>query len=121
MNHPNALGHVGASSSALQRLADEADRKLRAVQGQPISPVEVALGQIDAGLRDLRETVQRLSSQLGPVLSPISSIGPDGSTGTAGGPVPAAQAPLVDRVDALAAQLRQDCAALQDLERRLAL
>lgn len=112
VNHSNSLAYLGASPArGVSALHD-------AAKAQPVSPIEVALGHIDASLRDLRETVQRLSLQLAPVLSPSSGAGQDGQPG---GPVPAAQAPLVDRVDALAAQLRKDCAALQDMERRLAL
>lgn len=89
-----------------------------AAQAQPVSPVEVALDQFEAGLRDLRETVQRLSLRLAPVLMPSSSMGEGNNSPNA---VPAPQAPLVDRVDTLVGHLRHDRVALKDLERRLAL
>ncbi|MBL8355673.1 MAG: hypothetical protein JNM01_12660 [Delftia acidovorans] len=88
------------------------------IQAQPVSPVEVSLDQFEAGLRDLRETVQRLSLRLAPVLMPSSGMDEGSNSPNA---VPAPQAPLVDRVDTLVGHLRHDRAALQDLERRLAL
>lgn len=120
MNHSASPGKPRTLTDVAKSYGpeDAMRRQHAAVDAQPVRPVEVALGQIDAGLWDLHETIQRLSAQLGPVLSPITSVGQNGQPD---GPVLAAQAPLVDRVDALAAQLRQDCAALQDLERRLAL
>ncbi|KAA9158503.1 hypothetical protein F3K36_29740 [Delftia sp. BR1] len=88
-----------------------------AAQAQPLSQVEAALSNVDAGMEDLKTTIRRISGRLEPVMS-AAGISAEGSVHEA---EPASSTPLVRRLNDLAAQLRQDCAALQDLERRLAL
>ncbi|ATH15828.1 hypothetical protein CHL79_27160 [Delftia acidovorans] len=83
----------------------------------PISPVDSAISLVSVNLRDLQATIQRLRARLEPVLMPIADIGKGSQTN----PVPAAPAPLVGHIEDLSDQLRESCAALQDLERRLAL
>lgn len=88
-----------------------------AAQAQTISQVDSAIGQVSVNVRELQATTQRLTTRLGPVLNPLGI----GSNGADKGPVPAAPAPLVGHIEDLSDQLRESCAALQDLERRLAL
>lgn len=111
MNQTNSLAHLGAAPargvSALHAAA----------QAQPVSQVEAALSQIDAGMQDLQNTIERITGRLEPVLS-AGEISAEGSAEQA---QPASSTPLVRRLNHLAANLRKDCAALQDLERRLAL
>ncbi|WP_097203137.1 hypothetical protein [Delftia acidovorans] len=106
-----SLAHLGAAP-ALGVSALHA-----AAQAQPVSQVEAALSQIDAGIQDLQNTVKRITGRLEPVLS-AAGISAEGSAHKA---EPASSTPLVRRLNDLAAELRQDCATLQDLERRLAL
>jgi hypothetical protein len=82
---------------------------------KPISPVEMAVGHIDGGMRELAGIIQRLTQRLSPVLTPAC----ERAEGEGNKPAPAA--PLVGHIEALSDQLRESCAALQDLERRLAL
>lgn len=111
VNHSNSLAHLGAAPargvSALHAAA----------QAQPVSQVEAALSNVDAGMDDLKNTIRRISGRLEPVMS-AAGISAEGSAHEA---EPASSTPLVRRLNELANQLRQDCAALQDLERRLAL
>lgn len=122
MNHSNSLAHLGSGPTVLQRAA-EAVARGAAYEGVQIAPapqsqVEAALSQIDAGMEDLQNTIKRISGRLEPVLL-VACVTAEGSAQKA---EPAATpVPLVRRLNAMAAQLRQECAALQDLERRLAL
>lgn len=84
---------------------------------KPVSPVEMAVGHIDGGLRELAGIIQRLTHRLSPVLTPDC----DRAQGEGNNPAPVAPAPLVGRIGDLSDQLIESCAALQDLERRLAL
>ncbi|WP_250438762.1 hypothetical protein [Delftia tsuruhatensis] len=111
---------------AEQRGTSARDRLLsagRQYEGTQIAPapqsqVEAALSQVDAGMQDLQNTIKRISGRLEPVLL-VACVTAEGSAQKA---EPAATpVPLVRRLNAMAAQLRQECAALQDLERRLAL
>lgn len=111
MNQTNSLAHLGAAPargvSALHVAA----------QAQPVSQVEAALSNVDAGMDDLKNIIRRITGRLEPVMS-AAGISAEGSAHEA---EPASSTPLVRRLNELANQLRQDCAALQDLERRLAL
>ena len=119
--HPHPLNNLGAGptpgATALQRAADEAVRTGQFISPAPQSQVEAALSQIDAGMEDLQNTIKRITGRLEPVLS-APGISAEGSTHPA---EPASSTPLVRRLNDLATELRKDCAALQDLERRLAL
>lgn len=84
---------------------------------KPISQVEMAVGHIDGGLRELAGIIQRLTQRLSPVLTPAC----ERAEGAGNSPAPVAPAPLVGHIGDLSEQLRESCAALQDLERRLAL
>ncbi|MFC4927822.1 hypothetical protein [Delftia deserti] len=125
MNHSNSLAHIGAGpvphAYDLQRVAEAAAQKARSESVQiapaPQSQVEAAISQVDAGMQDLQNTIKRITARLEPALS-AAGISAEGSAQQA---EPASSTPLVRRINALAAQLRHDCAALQDLERRLAL
>lgn len=126
VNHSNSLAHIGAGpvphAYDLQRVAEAAAQKARSESVQiapaPQSQVEAALSQVDAGMQDLQNTIKRISGRLEPVLL-VACVTAEGSAQKA---EPAATpVPLVRRLNAMAAQLRQECAALQDLERRLAL
>ncbi|MFC4923030.1 hypothetical protein [Delftia deserti] len=125
MNHSNSLANIGAGpvphAYDLQRVAEAAAQKARSESVQiapaPQSQVEAALSQVDAGMQDLQNTIKRISGRLEPVLS-AACVTAEGGAQKA---EPASSTPLVCRLNALAAQLRQDCAALQDLELRLAL
>lgn len=86
-------------------------------QAQPISQVEMAVGHIDGGMRELAGIIQRLTQRLSPVLTPAC----DRAEGEGNRPSPAAPAPLVGQIEVLSDQLRLHCAALQDMEQRLAL
>lgn len=88
-----------------------------AADAHPVSPVDSAISLVSVNVRDLQATIQRLRARLEPVLMPIADIGKGSQTN----PVPAAPAPLVGHIEDLSDQLRESCAALQDLERRLAL
>jgi len=88
-----------------------------AAEAVPISPVDSAISLVSVNVRDLQATIQRLRARLEPVLMPIADI----DKGSQTNPVPAAPAPLVGHIEDLSDQLRESCAALQDLERRLAL
>ena len=121
MTHPNALAHLGAATalgtSALQRAADAAARNQFVAIQAPQSQVEAVLARVDAGMGDLQDTIKRITGRLEPVLSgPLVT-----AEGGAQQAEPACSVPLVCRLNALATGLRKDCAALQDLERRLAL
>lgn len=116
MNHPNSLAHIGGVPTALQRAADEAARTGQFVSPAPQSQVEAALSQIDAGMQDLQNTVKRITGRLEPALSEACVSAEVGEQAA-----PISSTPLVRRLNAMAAQLRQECTALQDLERRLAL
>ncbi|PJO37648.1 hypothetical protein CTI10_015275 [Delftia acidovorans] len=111
VNQTNSLAHLGAAPargvSALHAAA----------QAQPVSQVEAALSNIDAGMEDLQNTIRRISGRLEPVLS-AAGVSAEGSAHEA---EPASPTPLVRRLNAMATQLRESCAALQDMERRLAL
>lgn len=88
-----------------------------AAQAQPVSQVEAALSQIDAGMEDLHNTIKRITGRMDLVLS-APGISAEGSPQPA---EPASSTPLVRRLNGLATELRLHCADLQDLERRLAL
>lgn len=105
-------------ASARDRLLS-AGRQFEAAQIAPApqSQVEAALNQIDAGKQDLQSTIKRIAGRLDPVLSAVG-ISAEGGAQQA---EPASSTPLVRRLNDLATELRKDCAALQDLERRLAL
>ncbi len=104
---------------AEQRGTSARDRLLsagRQYEGTQIAPAPQS--QVDAGMQDLQNTIKRISGRLEPVLL-VACVTAEGSAQKA---EPAATpVPLVRRLNAMAAQLRQECAALQDLERRLAL
>lgn len=121
MNHPNSLAHIGSGPTVLQRAAESVARGAAyegvQIASSPQSQVEAALSQIDAGMEDLQNTVKRLFGRLEPVLS-AAGISAEGSAHEA---EPASPTPLVRRLNGLATELRKDCAALQELERRLAL
>lgn len=121
MNHSNSLAHLGSGplpgATALQRAADEAARTGQFISPAPQSQVETVLARVDAGMEDLQNAIKRITGRLEPVLSgPFVT-----AEGGAQQAEPACSVPLVCRLNALATQLRKDCAALQDLERRLAL
>lgn len=121
VNHSNSLAHLGSGPTVLQRAAEAAARGA-AYEGVQIAPppqsqVEAALSNIDAGMEDLQNTIRRISGRLEPVLSAASAS----AEGSAHEAEPASPTPLVRRLNELATQLRKDRAALQDLERRLAL
>ncbi len=88
-----------------------------AAEAIPISPVDSAISLVSVNVRELQATIQRLRARLEPVLMPIADIG----KGIQTNPAPAAPAPLVGHIEDLSEQLRESCAALQELERRLAL
>lgn len=111
MSHPQSLAHVGAGHA--RGAAGVGTQIAQAPQSQ----IEAALGEVDAGMQDLQNTVKRISGRLEPVLS-TACISAEGSAHQA---APASSTPLVRRLNELATQLRQDCATLQDLERRLAI
>lgn len=114
MNHEIAEQR---GTSARDRLLS-AGRQFEAAQIAPApqSQVEAALSQIDAGMHDLQNATKRIHSRLEPVLSEACVNAEVGEQAA-----PVSSTPLVRRLNAMAAQLRQECAALQDLERRLAL
>ncbi len=111
------LRHAQAAQSALATAGIGALYEGTPAAAIPVSQVEAALSQIDAGMEDLQNTIKRITGRLEPVLL-VVCVTAEGSAQTA---EPAAPVPLVRRLNAMATQLRQDCAALQDLERRLAL
>ncbi|QQB48423.1 hypothetical protein [Delftia acidovorans] len=121
MNHSNSLAHLGSGPTVLQRAAESVARGAAYESAQiapaPQSQVEAALSNIDAGMEDLQNTIRRISGRLEPVLS-AAGVSAEGSAHEA---EPASPTPLVRRLNELATQLRKDRAALQDLERRLAL
>lgn len=97
--------------------SDSAQAHSGAAQAQPISQVEMAMGIFGGGMRELAGIIQRLTHRLDPVLTPAC----ERAEGEGNKPTPAAPAPLVGHIEDLSDQLRESCAALQDLERRLAL
>ncbi|WP_333907353.1 hypothetical protein [Delftia acidovorans] len=105
MNHRETIS-IGQSAQAYG-----------AAQAQPVSQVEAALSQIDAGMEDLHNTIKRITGRMDLVLS-APGISAEGSPHPA---EPASSTPLVRRLNGLATELRLHCADLQDLERRLAL
>ncbi|WP_448677302.1 hypothetical protein [Delftia acidovorans] len=111
------LRHAQAAQSALATAGMGAIYEGTQAAGTPVSRVDAAISQVTVNVRDLQATIQRLSVRLGPVLNATGS----GSNGTEKGPVPAAPTPLVGHIEDLSEQLRESCAALQDMERRLAL
>ncbi|WP_353175759.1 hypothetical protein [Delftia acidovorans] len=111
MNQSQSLAHLGAAP------ARGVSTLHAAAQAQPVSQVEAALSNVDAGMDDLKNTIRRISGRLEPVMS-AAGISAERSAHEA---EPASSTPLVRRLNELANQRRQDCAALQDLERRLAL
>ena len=120
MNHSNSLAHLGSGPTALQRAAESVARGA-AYEGVQIAPapqsqVEAALSQIDAGMHDLQNATKRIHGRLELVLTEACVNAEAGDQAA-----PVSSTPLVRRLNAMAAQLRQECAALQDLERRLAL
>ncbi|MBO1034292.1 hypothetical protein INR38_09355 [Delftia sp. SD018] len=112
-DHFNSGIRHGQAAQASDSISAQYD----AAQAQTISQVDSAIGQVSVNVRDLQATIQRLTTRLGPVLNPL---GID-SNRAVKGPLPATPAPLVGHVEDLSDQLRESCAALQDLERRLAL
>ncbi len=117
MNHPNSLAHIGGVPTALQRAADEAARTGQFISPAPQSPVEAAFSQMDETLNSLHNVVQRLAGRLDSVLSRTGG-GVNGATGEA--PVNTI-APLVEAMGQRNAQISGHVAALEELERRLAL
>jgi len=109
--------YSGIRHGQAAQASDSAQAQYGAAQAQPISPVEMAVGHIDGGMRELAAVIQRLTQRLGPVLAPAC----DRAEGAGTAPVPAAPAPLVNLIEEQADLLRLHCANLQDLERRLAL
>lgn len=120
MIHPYPLNNLGAGptpgATALQRAADEAARTGQFIAPAPQSQIEAALSLIDAGMQDLQNATKRIHGRLEPVLTEACVNAEVGEQAA-----PVSSTPLVRRFNAIAAQLRQECAALQDLERRLAL
>ena len=92
--------------------------RLVAEQLPPFVPAARGLFDARAGQGEAWAALrERLRARLEPVLMPNDPIGQGHQTN----PVPAAPAPLVGHIEDLSGQLRESCAALQDLERRLAL
>ncbi|SOE35262.1 hypothetical protein [Delftia acidovorans] len=116
MNHRDHF-NSGIRHGQAAQASDSVQAQYGAAQAQPISQVDSAIGQVSDNMCDLQATIQRLTTRLGPVLNPPGI----GSNGTDKAPLPATPAPLVGRIEDLSEQLREACAALQDLERRLAL
>lgn len=114
---PTGLRQAQAAQSALATAGMGALREGTRIVPAPQSQVEAALSNIDAGMEDLQNTIRRITGRLEPVLS-AAGISAEGSAHEA---EPASPTPLVRRLNDLATELRKDCAALQDLERRLAL
>lgn len=107
-------GQAAQAAQGIQAQAPQAN--IQVFEGaKPVSPVEMAVGHIDGGMRELAGIIQRLTQRLSPVLTPAC----ERAEGEGNKPAPAA--PLVGHIEALSDQLRESCAALQDLERRLAL
>lgn len=111
------LRHAQAAQSAIATAGLGAIYEGTPATGIPVSPVDAAISQVSVNVRDLQATIQRLRARLEPVLMPNDPIGQGSQTN----PVPAAPAPLVGHIEDLSDQLRESCAALQELERRLAL
>ncbi|KFJ12589.1 hypothetical protein DR66_4266 [Delftia acidovorans] len=114
---PTGLRQAQAAQSALATAGIGALYEGTQAAAIPVSQVEAALSRIDAGMEDLQNTIRRISGRLEPVLS-AAGVSAEGSAHEA---EPASPTPLVRRLNDLATELREDCAALQDLERRLAL
>ena len=114
---PTGLRQAQAAQSAIATACLGAIYEGTQAAGIPVSPVDAAISQVSVNARDLQATIQRLRARLEPVLMPIADIGRGSQTN----PVPAAPAPLVGHIEDLSGQLRESCAALQDLEQRLAL
>lgn len=110
MNHLNSIANAGCGP------ARPVPYEGFQVAPAPQSQVEAALSQIDAGMQDLQSTVKRITGRLEPALSEACVNAEVGEQAA-----PISSTPLVRRLNAMATQLRQDCANLQDLERRLAL
>lgn len=111
------LRQAQAAQSALATAGMGAIYEGTQAVGNAVSQVDAAISQVTVNVRDLQATIQRLRGRLEPVLMPIADIGKGSQTN----PVPAAPAPLVGHIEDLSDQLRESCAALQELERRLAL
>lgn len=124
MNHqhpqPQPLAQVGTAYD-LQRIAEAASRKQRdegpRIAAAPQSPVEAAFSKMDETLSALRNVVQRLTGRLDSVLSRTGS----GANGTSGEAPVNTIAPLVEAMGQRNAQISGHVAALEELERRLAL
>lgn len=116
VNHRDNL-NSGLRHGQAAQASDSVQAHYGAAQAQPISQVDSAVGQVSANLCDLQATIQRLTTRLGPVLNPPGI----GSNGADKGALLATPAPLVGHIEDMSDQLRESCAALQDLERRLAL
>lgn len=114
MNHRDDF-YSGLRHGQAAQASDSIQANSGAAQPQPISQVEMAVGHIDGGLRELAGIIQRLTQRLRPVLTPACE------RAESEGNKPAPAAPLVGHIEDLSEQLREYCAALQDLERRLAL
>lgn len=114
---PTGLRQAQAAKSALATAGMEALYEATQVAGIEVSPVDAAIERVLVNVRDLQATIQRLRARLEPVLMPNDPIG----QGIQTNPVPAAPAPLVGHIESLSDQLRESCADLQNLERRLAL
>ncbi len=115
-DHFNSGIRHGQAAQGIQAQAPQSN--IEAFDGpKPISQVEMAVGHIDGGMRELAGIIQRLTHRLSPVLTPAG----ERAEGAGNEPAPAAPAPLVGQIEVLSDLLRLHCADLQDLERRLAL
>lgn len=122
-NHEGALSRLHREASQSQprvarTLADIAFGTGQTPLPKPLSAVEGAMSKLDELTEDLGTAIANISDRLQPVLTPSSKGAGENGSMHAETSLPS---PLVERINRQSARIRATLAALNDLERRLAL
>ncbi len=85
---------------------------------KPVSPLDAALGRLDAATDEMRTIISGLTERLQPVLTPTGKGVSDTGSPNADATLPD---PLVDGINRQTNRVQATLASLRELERRLAM
>lgn len=110
------MDNPGAMTRAARVSAQSVNAAYDALKAKPVSPLDAALGRLDAATDEMRTIISGITERLQPVLTPSGKGVSDTGSPNAETSLPA---PLVDGINRQTNRVQATLSALRELERRL--
>lgn len=110
------IENPGAFSRGAQASAQSVKATYDALMAKPVSPLDAALGRLDAATDEMRTIISGITERLQPVLTPTGKGVSDTGSSSADASLPA---PLVEGINRQTNRVQATLSALRELERRL--